>query len=57
MAGLVTAGVRLVSIADTTGFKNFSNSIRDMRLQFLGFDQINSLVKEVGSSLLNLGRR
>jgi TP901 family phage tail tape measure protein len=55
MAGLVTAGLRLVSVSETRGIKNFTGAIRQMRVDMLGFEQVNAILQTMGQNLTKLG--
>jgi len=54
-AGTVTAGVHLFSTADTRGFKAFVDSLRDLRINLLGFDAAGQALERLGANLRDVG--
>lgn len=55
MAGTVTAGLKLISYSDTRGIRNFTDEIRNLRIDMLGFEQVASVLQTFGAALRDVG--
>ena len=59
-SSVINAGVRINTFTNTKGVKDFTSSIRNMRLDMLGFEQVASIFRNFGQVVLqasSLGAR